>query len=92
MATGANQGVGLQIAKELLSNNYIVYLGSRNLNNGEKAAALLGDNAYTVQLDVTKQETITAAMAYKKSGRLDLLVNNAGISHCYQKPIFRQFF
>jgi NAD(P)-dependent dehydrogenase (short-subunit alcohol dehydrogenase family) len=83
LVTGANQGVGFQIAKALAENGYIVYVGSRNPENGEKAATGIGVNAYAVELDVTKQATITAAAALieKEHGRLDLLVNNAGISH-----------
>ncbi|MFA6245449.1 MAG: SDR family NAD(P)-dependent oxidoreductase [Mucilaginibacter sp.] len=83
LVTGANQGVGSQIAKALAADGYVVYVGSRNLSNGEKAAAEIGVNAHAVQLDVTQQSTINAAVELieKKSGRLDLLVNNAGIAH-----------
>lgn len=83
LVTGANQGVGFQIAKALADNGYIVYIGSRNLDNGEKAAAEIGVTARAVQLDVTRQSTISAAVERieKEFGRLDLLVNNAGISH-----------
>lgn len=83
LVTGANQGVGYQIAKALATNGYIVYVGSRNLSNGKKAATEIGPNAYAIQLDVTKQSTISAAVDYieKEQGRLDLLVNNAAISH-----------
>jgi short-subunit dehydrogenase len=45
LVTGANQGVGNQIAKALAANGYIVYLGSRNLKNGEQAAVEIGGNA-----------------------------------------------
>jgi NAD(P)-dependent dehydrogenase (short-subunit alcohol dehydrogenase family) len=83
LVTGANQGVGSQIAKALADNGYIIYVGSRNLSNGEKAAAEIGGNARAIQLDVTQQESINAAAERIKneSGHLDLLVNNAGISH-----------
>ncbi|MGF6849835.1 NAD(P)-dependent dehydrogenase (short-subunit alcohol dehydrogenase family) [Chitinophaga sp. W3I9] len=83
LVTGANQGVGFQIAKALAANGYTVYVGSRNQSNGEKAAAEIGGNAHAVQLDVTLQATIGAAAERieKEQGRLDLLVNNAGISH-----------
>ncbi|ACU63088.1 SDR family NAD(P)-dependent oxidoreductase [Chitinophaga pinensis] len=83
LVTGANQGVGFQIAKELSANGYYVYLGSRNLSNGEKAAAEIGGATYAIELDVTKQATINAAVEriMKEQGRLDLLVNNAGIAH-----------
>jgi NAD(P)-dependent dehydrogenase (short-subunit alcohol dehydrogenase family) len=86
LVTGANQGVGFQIAKALAENGYKVYVGSRNSSNGEKAAAEIGFNAHAIELDVTKQSTITAAAAHieKEDGHLDLLVNNAGISHAGQ--------
>ncbi len=83
LVTGANQGVGNEIAKALAANGYIVYVGSRNLSNEEKAAAEIGENAKAIELDVTQQSTINAAVERieKEYGRLDLLVNNAGISH-----------
>ncbi|OOQ57747.1 SDR family NAD(P)-dependent oxidoreductase [Mucilaginibacter pedocola] len=83
LVTGANQGVGNQIAKELAANGYTVYVGSRNFSNGEKAAAEIGGNAKPIQLDVTQADSISAAVAKIEAehGRLDLLVNNAGISH-----------
>lgn len=83
LVTGANQGVGYQIAKALAANGYTVFVGSRNLNNGEKAAAEIGENARAIELDVTLQSTIAAAAERieKEYGRLDLLVNNAGISN-----------
>ena len=83
LVTGANQGVGNEIAKALAANGYRVYVGSRNLSNGEKAAAEMGEHASAIQLDVTQQQSINAAVARidREYGRLDLLVNNAGISH-----------
>ncbi len=83
LVTGANQGVGYQIARALAENGYIVYIGSRNISNGEKAAAEIGGNAQAIQLDVTKQPTIAEAVTRieAEQGKLDLLVNNAGISH-----------
>lgn len=86
LVTGANQGVGYQIAKALAKNGYTVYVGSRNPSNGEKAAAEMGANAQAIQLDVTQQPSISAAVAQiqKEQGRLDLLVNNAAIAHAGQ--------
>ncbi|WP_158798002.1 SDR family NAD(P)-dependent oxidoreductase [Pedobacter sp. L105] len=83
LVTGANQGVGFQIAKALADNGYLVYVGSRKLSNGEKAAAEIGGTAHAIQLDVTQQSTISAAVAHIEaaSGRLDVLVNNAAVSH-----------
>jgi NAD(P)-dependent dehydrogenase (short-subunit alcohol dehydrogenase family) len=88
LVTGANQGVGNEIAKALAIHGYLVYLGSRNLENGVKAATEIGDNAKAIQLDVTDQSTIDAAVKRieNESGRLDLLVNNAGISHGGTSP------
>lgn len=48
LVTGANQGVGYQIAKALAANGYTVYVGARNLNNGEKAASEIGENAHAI--------------------------------------------
>lgn len=81
LVTGANQGIGYQIAKALIADGYIVYIGSRHLSNGEKAAAELGGIA--IELDVTKAATIasTVARITTEQGRLDLLVNNAAIAH-----------
>lgn len=83
LVTGANTGVGFQIAKALIENNYIVFVGARDLAKGKDAALKLGKNAIGIELDVTKQNTITAAMEeiQQKFGKLDLLVNNAAISH-----------
>jgi NAD(P)-dependent dehydrogenase (short-subunit alcohol dehydrogenase family) len=88
LVTGANQGVGNEIAKALAANGYVVYVGSRKLENGEKAAAEIGQNAKAIQLDVTQQQTIDAAIARIENeyGHLDLLVNNAGISHGGTSP------
>lgn len=83
LVTGANQGIGLQIAKELAANGYTVLVGSRNHGNGETAAREIGADAHAIQLDVTDPASITAAAERIGTGfgRLDLLVNNAAISH-----------
>lgn len=83
LVTGANQGIGLQIARELAANGYTVLVGSRNFERGEEAAKSIGADARALQLDVTDQASI-AAVAERiriELGRLDLLVNNAAISH-----------
>ncbi|OZI05511.1 dehydrogenase [Siphonobacter sp. BAB-5385] len=83
LVTGANQGVGFQIAKALTANGYVVYVGSRNLENGQAATKDIGGQARAIQLDVTVPSSIQAAaeQVQKESGYLDLLVNNAAISH-----------
>src|ERR1700751_3664979 len=83
LVTGANQGVGRQVAKELAANGVTVLVGSRNLERGAAAAPEIGSNAIALQLDVTDRVSIaTAAERIRKEfGRLDLLVNNAAISN-----------
>ncbi|HEX3010199.1 MAG TPA: SDR family NAD(P)-dependent oxidoreductase [Bacteroidales bacterium] len=83
LVSGANKGIGFQVAKELAANGFTVLVGSRNIENGEAAAKSIGPNAHALHLDVTTQESIeTAAKRIQNDfGRLDLLVNNAAISH-----------
>ena len=83
LVTGANQGVGLQVAKELVANGITVLVGSRNFERGEAAAKEIGPGAFALQLDVTDRVSIDAAVEHirKEFGRLDLLVNNAAISN-----------
>jgi NAD(P)-dependent dehydrogenase (short-subunit alcohol dehydrogenase family) len=83
LVTGANQGVGLQLAKELVANGVTVLVGSRNAERGEAAAQSIGEGAIAIQIDVTDAASIAAAAERIRTefGRLDLLVNNAGISN-----------
>ncbi len=83
LVTGANQGVGFQVAKELVANGLTVLVGSRNLERGEAASKEIGPGAIPMQIDVTDQISISAAaeLIGTEFGRLDLLVNNAGISN-----------
>ncbi len=53
LVTGANQGVGLQVAKELVASGLTVLAGSRNFERGEAAAREIGPGAIALQLDVT---------------------------------------
>jgi len=82
LVTGANKGIGLQIAKDLAARSFSVLVGSRDIKEGEKAAQSIGADARAVQLDVTDQASIAAAAerVRKEMGRLDVLVNNAAIS------------
>src|SRR5271156_533766 len=88
LVTGANQGIGLQIAKDLVAQGFTVMVGSRNLQRGEAAAKEVGLDARAVQLDVTDQTSIAAATERirKEFGRLDVLVNNAAISNTSKQP------
>ncbi|GAA0561438.1 SDR family NAD(P)-dependent oxidoreductase [Paractinoplanes ferrugineus] len=79
LITGANKGIGFETAKQLLALGHVVYVGARDAERGEKAAAALG--ARFVQLDVTEDDSVRDALATIGSaeGRLDVLVHNAGI-------------
>ena len=83
LVTGANQGIGLQIAKDLAAHGLVVLVGSRDFAKGEKAAGSIGADAHAVQLDVTDQASIAAAAERVRGefGRLDVLVQNAAISN-----------
>ena len=83
LVTGANQGIGLQIAKELAARDITVLVGSRNLARGIEAAKSIGRDARPIQLDVTDRVSIAEAERRIRSelGRLDILVQNAAISN-----------
>jgi NAD(P)-dependent dehydrogenase (short-subunit alcohol dehydrogenase family) len=83
LVTGANQGVGLQLAKELVANGVTVLVGSRNFERGEAAAREVAAGAIALQLDVTDRVSIAEAAerVHKEFGRLDLLVQNAAVSN-----------
>ncbi|MCX2475285.1 SDR family NAD(P)-dependent oxidoreductase [Pedobacter sp. MC2016-05] len=86
LVSGANTGVGFQIARALTENGYRVYVGSRDLQKGESAASEIGGNAEAVQLDITDSDSIVSAVKIIENeyGYLTLLVNNAAISHVGQ--------
>ncbi|WP_422928917.1 SDR family oxidoreductase [Singulisphaera sp. PoT] len=83
LVTGANQGIGLQIAKDLAAHGFTVLVGSRNLERGEEAARTIDGDAHSLRLDVTDLASISAAAERIRGefGRLDVLVNNAAISN-----------
>lgn len=83
LITGANKGIGRQIAAELIEHGFIALIGSRDLSKGQQAAEELGDQARAIQLDVTDSASIAAAKERigDDYGRLDVLVNNAAIAH-----------
>jgi NAD(P)-dependent dehydrogenase (short-subunit alcohol dehydrogenase family) len=83
LVTGANKGIGFQIAKDLTAHGFTVLLGSRDLKLGGIAAKCVGADAHVIQLDVTNQASIAAAAERIRNefSRLDVLVNNAGILH-----------
>ncbi len=82
LVTGANQGIGLQIATDLAASGLTVLLASRNLDRGKTAAQTVEGDVHPIQLDVTDEASIHAAVAQveQRFGRLDILINNAAIS------------
>ena len=86
LITGANKGIGLETARQLAQQGYHVYLGSRDLANGQQAAAQLHAEGLpaveAIQLDVSKADSVAAARAEigRRTAVLDALVNNAAIT------------
>ena len=85
LITGGNKGLGYEAAKELKAKGYKVYIGSRNEERGQKASNELGVDY--VQLDVSDDESVQQAFKTlsEKEGRVDVLINNAGISGGFAK-------
>lgn len=84
IVTGANRGIGLEVVRQLAHKGMTVILGSRDLEKGTAAAAKLADEGLQViprHLDVTDPDSIAqlATQVEQEFGRLDVLVNNAGI-------------
>lgn len=84
LVTGANSGIGKEIARQLLRTGFTVYVGARDARRGHAAVDELGRHARVLVLDVTDQQSIAAAAATVP--QLDVLVNNAGISDAGQPP------
>src|SRR5689334_4518220 len=85
LVTGANKGIGYEIAAGLGSLGYRVGVGARDETRRETAVEklrALGVDAFGVPLDVTDDRSVTyaAELVERLAGRLDALVNNAGIS------------
>ncbi|NPD68108.1 SDR family NAD(P)-dependent oxidoreductase [Lichenicola cladoniae] len=88
LITGANQGIGLQVAKDLAGHGFTVLIGSRDLARGMEAASTIDGDARAIQLDVTDAASVAAAADRIRDelGKLDVLIQNAGISNTNKKP------
>lgn len=85
LITGANKGIGKEIARQLGAKGMTVLIGARDKQRGAEAAQELhqdGFEAHHIQLDVTDEASIAAAASEIEAayGKLDVLINNAGIA------------
>ena len=83
LVSGGNRGIGLEIVRQLAGRGFTVILGSRDEESGRAAAEGLSGDVIVRQLDVTDEGSVArlAASFEDEFGRLDVLVNNAGISN-----------
>ncbi len=85
LVTGASRGIGRDIALTLCKSNFDIIVASPEVENNETVAESIracGGRAMTLNLDVSSQESVKegVAAAQKEMGRIDVLVNNAGIT------------
>lgn len=82
LVTGGDKGIGIAIVRGLATLGFTVLLGTRNLDAGRRAADSLPGDVRPVLLDVTDQSQVDALAAAVRAefGRLDVLVNNAGVN------------
>ncbi|MBW4682885.1 MAG: SDR family oxidoreductase [Microcoleus vaginatus WJT46-NPBG5] len=95
--TGANRGLGLETCRQLASQGVSVILTSRDPSKGKEAASLLQSEGLEVAshpLDVTRSESIQQLQQYLRQefGRLDVLVNNAGVLKDSRDPVEASIF
>ncbi|MFY3793572.1 3-hydroxybutyrate dehydrogenase [Ureibacillus sp. MALMAid1270] len=81
--TGSAQGIGFEIAKEFHSKGASLVLTDKNEEKVKEAANSLGERAIGLSCDVTNEEEIITAInsAIEHFGRIDILINNAGMQH-----------
>lgn len=81
LVTGANSGLGLETSKFLANHGATVIMACRNLEKAERAAAEVGHDAEVIELDLSSLASVAdaAKQLCDSSGRLDILINNAGL-------------
>jgi NAD(P)-dependent dehydrogenase (short-subunit alcohol dehydrogenase family) len=81
LITGAARGIGKSFAEAYLREGASVAIADINLEGAEATAAELGSGAIAVEMDVTKQDSIDAAVAktIEAFGKIDILINNAAL-------------
>jgi NAD(P)-dependent dehydrogenase (short-subunit alcohol dehydrogenase family) len=84
LITGGAQGLGLSCAERLFADGFMTAIGDVDREQAERSASALdagGDRAFSVEMDVTRSDSVDTAVrnVMARAGRLDVLVNNAGI-------------
>jgi NAD(P)-dependent dehydrogenase (short-subunit alcohol dehydrogenase family) len=81
LVTGGNRGIGLGICEQLIQDNHTVIMGTRDYSKGLEAAKSLTESIDVQPLDITNEGHMESLAAHIKRthGRLDVLINNAGI-------------
>ena len=81
LVTGANKGIGFEVARQLAAKGFRVFIGARNDKAGRDAANKIGERATFLKIDVSDRASIVkAAKEFEDAAdHLDVLVNNAGI-------------
>jgi NAD(P)-dependent dehydrogenase (short-subunit alcohol dehydrogenase family) len=89
LVTGANKGIGFAVSRRLSALGWTVLLGSRDTGRGAAAAATIDGDTAVLPLDVTSEQSVAAAAkeVAERYGRLDVLVNNAGITGPFVDPV-----
>jgi NAD(P)-dependent dehydrogenase (short-subunit alcohol dehydrogenase family) len=89
LVTGANKGLGRETVRRLADLGWTVLVGSRDADRGAATAAQIGGDVHAVAIDVTDDDSVaTAAKEIEERwGRLDVLVNNAGITGALVGPV-----
>jgi NAD(P)-dependent dehydrogenase (short-subunit alcohol dehydrogenase family) len=93
LITGANKGIGLETARQLAQTGIHVLIGARDAANGQTAAQILQAEGYKadfITLDVSNEASVkqAAQTVAERYGKLDILINNAGINPEYPQGIF----
>ena len=89
LVTGANRGIGREVARQLVARDCQVFIGARDAAAGRETAETLGEKAKFLELDVLNEASVTAAArAFQATGQhLDVLINNAGIVDAHDTNI-----
>src|SRR6478735_3823694 len=88
LVTGATRGIGRETVRRLAALGWTVWLGARDVGRGAEVAADLPGDVRVVEIDVLDDASVASAAATieQASGRLDVLVNNAGVPGGFTVP------